>query len=167
MYFDLTEDTGETSSWRVRWPEFPQCSHFPHCELQLGKEAIRLTRESGFFIHQAIWAAYRNEHHRMEHWVTLWPTLLSQYSSAINEVAELTGVWSQMQRDLKDQFCEVLHHQMHRVCWTVLAIDFRGGVPDTASSWCRARHFCDEQRPLRSRLEVQNAKKSGGDVLFL
>ena len=40
-------------------------------EFQLCKEALRPTREEGQFIEAAVWAACRDPHHRIEHWLTL------------------------------------------------------------------------------------------------
>ena len=49
----------------------PQWSHCLEYEFQIRKEAISLTRSRGLSIQSALWSVYRNEHHRMEHWVTL------------------------------------------------------------------------------------------------
>ena len=49
----------------------PQWEHCLNYTQELRNEAIRLTMEEGFPIKSALWAAYRNEHHRNEHWVML------------------------------------------------------------------------------------------------
>ena len=49
----------------------PQWEHCLNSEQELRNEAIRLTMEEGFPIKSALWVAYRNEHHRSEHWVML------------------------------------------------------------------------------------------------
>ena len=49
----------------------PTWEHCFECEYQLSKEAIRLTWSKVFPIFRALWAACQDEHHRMEHCVTL------------------------------------------------------------------------------------------------
>ena len=49
-------------------------SQWTHCfeyEFQIRKEVIALTRSRGLPIASALWSVYRNEPHRVEHWVTL------------------------------------------------------------------------------------------------
>ena len=49
----------------------PQWEHCMNYEQELRNEAIRLTQEEGYPIKAALWAAYRNDHHRNENWVML------------------------------------------------------------------------------------------------
>ena len=49
-------------------PDWNHCSGY---ELQLRKEALRLVREAKYSIEKALWTAYNNQHHRIEHWLTL------------------------------------------------------------------------------------------------
>ena len=58
-------------------------------------EAIRLGTEEGQSIQEALWAAYRNEHHRMEHWCMLLtiassnPARSSSDSGSLRRIAAL------------------------------------------------------------------------------
>ena len=58
----------EIASTRMIVPNWTHCLEF---EFQLRKEALRLTREEGQSIWRALWAAYRDPHRRIEHWLTL------------------------------------------------------------------------------------------------
>ena len=49
----------------------PNWTHCQEHEFQIRKEALRLTREEGEPVGKALWAAYRDRHHRIEHWLTL------------------------------------------------------------------------------------------------
>ena len=49
----------------------PTWAHCVEYEFQLRREAKKLCREQGFSIQAAPWAAYRNQEHRVKHWVTL------------------------------------------------------------------------------------------------
>ena len=49
----------------------PTWAHCMEYEFQLTREAMKLCREQGYSIQAALWAAYRNQEHRMNHWVTL------------------------------------------------------------------------------------------------
>ena len=49
----------------------PQWDHCMNYEQELRNEAIRLAMEEGYPIKSALWTAYRNEHHRNEHWIML------------------------------------------------------------------------------------------------
>ena len=48
---------------RVVRPDWSLCMGY---ELELRREAIRYTRERGMAIQEALWAAYHDEHHRLE-----------------------------------------------------------------------------------------------------
>ena len=48
-----------------------QWDHCMNYEQELRNEAIRLAMEEGYPIKCALWTAYRNEHHRNEHWIML------------------------------------------------------------------------------------------------
>ena len=48
---------------RVVRPDWSLCMGF---ELELRREAIKYTREKGLSIQEALWAVYRNDHHRLE-----------------------------------------------------------------------------------------------------
>ena len=48
---------------RVVRPDWSLCMGF---ELELRREAIKYTRERGMSIQEALWAVYRNDHHRLE-----------------------------------------------------------------------------------------------------
>ena len=50
---------------------FPDWNRYLDKELQLRKEALRLVREEQFSIEKALWTAYNNPHHRIEHRLTL------------------------------------------------------------------------------------------------
>ena len=69
------------STWRTKFllerevagskliaPDWNHCSGY---ELQLRKEALWLVREAKYSIEKALWTAYNNQHHRIEHWLTL------------------------------------------------------------------------------------------------
>ena len=50
------------------------CPIWAHCmeyEFQLRRDATKLCREQGYSIQAALWVAYRNQEHRMKHWITL------------------------------------------------------------------------------------------------
>ena len=49
----------------------PQWDHCMNYEQELRNGAIRLAMEEGYPIKCALWTAYRNEHHRNEHWIML------------------------------------------------------------------------------------------------
>ena len=49
----------------------PQWEHCMCYEQELRNELIRLTTEDGYPIKAALWTAYRNDHHRNEHWIML------------------------------------------------------------------------------------------------
>ena len=49
----------------------PNWTHCLEKEFQLRKEALRLAREEGHSMEKALWTAYRDPHHRIEHWLTL------------------------------------------------------------------------------------------------
>ena len=49
----------------------PIWAHCMEYEFQLRREAMKLCREQGYSIQAALWAAYRNQEHRMKHWITL------------------------------------------------------------------------------------------------
>ena len=49
----------------------PIWAHCMEYEFQLRREAMKLCREQGYSIQAASWAAYRNQEHRMKHWITL------------------------------------------------------------------------------------------------
>ena len=60
--FLLEEEIGEN---KVIKPEWNLCLSY---ELEIRREAIRLTREQRMPIQQAMWAAYRDQPHRLENW---------------------------------------------------------------------------------------------------
>ena len=53
----------------------------------LCKEALRLTREEGQAIEKALWATYRDPHHRIEHWLTLLTIANSGGSTTTTEAS--------------------------------------------------------------------------------
>ena len=58
----------EIAGCKMVVPEWAHCLEY---EFQTRKEALRLVREEGPSIEKALWAAYQNPHHRIEHWLTL------------------------------------------------------------------------------------------------
>ena len=81
----------------------PQWSHCLEYEFQIRKDAIRLTRLQGRPIATPLWTVYRNEQHRMDHWVTLLtianasssssvpPAMASQMAAMQKQIAALQG----------------------------------------------------------------------------
>ena len=55
----------EIGGHNVIKPEWVLCMGY---ELELRREAIRLTKEQRMSIQQAMWAAYRDQQHRLENW---------------------------------------------------------------------------------------------------
>ena len=55
-------------------------------EFQFRREAKKLFREQGNSIQAALWATYRKQEHRMEHWVTLL-TIANSRCDAIPDTA--------------------------------------------------------------------------------
>ena len=70
----------------------PDWNHCLEYEFQLRKEALRLIRDQGVSIQQALWPAYADPQHRMKHWIMFLTVanLGSQSSQALmDEVALL------------------------------------------------------------------------------
>ena len=107
LYADLTKDTLndfleellstdkfvmkkqiEGQTWAA-----PTWAHCMEHEFQLRREAMKLCREQGHSIQAALWAAYRNQEHRMKHWVTLLSIANSRCDSipdkAVREIEQL------------------------------------------------------------------------------
>ena len=59
-------------------------------ELDLRKEAVRLYKEQSFGIQAALWAALRNNEHRMKHWLQLVAIPNAPSSSSNQELQSLT-----------------------------------------------------------------------------
>ena len=61
-----------------------------HClsfEIEFRWEAVKLTREKGLPKQAALWAAYHNGDHRVQHWVSLLTMANSSSSSSSSEDA--------------------------------------------------------------------------------
>ena len=58
-------------------------------ELELRKEAVRLCKEQSFGIQAALWAALRNNEHRMKHWLQLVAIPNAPSSSSNQELQTL------------------------------------------------------------------------------
>ena len=76
-----------------------------HCmeyEFQLRREAMKLCREQGYSIQAALWAAYRNQEHRMKHWITLLSVANTRCDAtsgkASREVEQLKEQVAQLQK---------------------------------------------------------------------
>ena len=67
---------------RITAPDWDICMAY---ELEIRREAIRLATEEGFSIERAWWAAYENDHHRMEHWQSFLGVKTGGSSSSANE----------------------------------------------------------------------------------
>ena len=76
----------------------PQWSHCLEYEFQVRKAAIQLTRSQGLQIQKALWSVYRNEQHRMEHWVTLLTIANAAAPSSPN--AALTSKLNRMEQQI-------------------------------------------------------------------
>ena len=83
---------------RVVRPDWSLCMGY---ELELRREAIKNTRESGMAIHGALWSAYHNEHHRLEN--------LSNFVrlSGTPHVAEKDKQIQQLQNKASDLECKM------------------------------------------------------------
>ena len=85
LYSDLTKDTfndlleellstrnflleGQVAGQQLVAPVWVHCLDY---EYNIRKESIERTRKRGLAIQQALWSVYRDETHKMEHWVTL------------------------------------------------------------------------------------------------
>ena len=56
-------------------PDWNQCLEY---DFQLRKEALRLIRDHGVSIQQALWAAYADPQHRMKRWITFFNRSLTR-----------------------------------------------------------------------------------------
>ena len=80
----------------------PVWTHCMEIEFQLRRDAMKLCREQGYSIQAALWATYRNQEHRMKHWVTLL-SIANSRSDAISdkaarEIEQLKRQVAQLQR---------------------------------------------------------------------
>ena len=57
----------EGETWAA--PIWAQCTEY---EFRLRRETMKLCREQGYSIQAALWVAYRNQEHRLKHWITLF-----------------------------------------------------------------------------------------------
>ena len=64
----------------------PVSTHCMEYEFQLRRDAMKLPREQGDSTQAAPWATYRNQVHRMKHWVTLL-SIVNSRSDAISDKA--------------------------------------------------------------------------------
>ena len=80
----------------------PKWSHCLECEFQVRKDAIKLTRSQGFPLGRALWTVYRNEQHRMEHWVTL--ITIANASSAASSTPALTSRVNRLEQQARVLF---------------------------------------------------------------
>ena len=67
----------------------PSWSYCLSYELELRKEAVRLCKEQSFGIQAALWAALRNDEHRMKHWLQLVAIPNAPSSSSNQELQSL------------------------------------------------------------------------------
>ena len=88
----------------------PDWNHCLEHEFQLRKEALRLIRDQGVSIQQALWAAYADPQHRMKHWITCLTVANSRSQSSkalMDEVAllrkEVVALRSQRSRSPRGQ----------------------------------------------------------------
>ena len=64
----------------------PVWTHCMEYEFQLRRDAMKPWREQGYSIQAAPWATYRNQEHRVKHWVTLL-SIANSRSDAISDKA--------------------------------------------------------------------------------
>ena len=69
----------------VRVPLWDHCLDY---EYQIRKDAFKLVRLKGFAFQQALWAAYHDQAHGMEHWITLFIISNASRSSSSTESAD-------------------------------------------------------------------------------
>ena len=91
----------------------PDWNHCLEYEFQLRKEALRLIRDQGVSIQQALWAAYEDPQHRMKHWITYLTVansrsqsskaLMDEVSLLRKEVAALRSLRSRSPRGQRVQ----------------------------------------------------------------
>ena len=110
LYSDLTKDTfndlleellstrnflleRQVAGQQLVAPVWEHCLDY---EYNIRKEAIERTRRRGLPIQQALWSVYRDESHRMEHWVTL----LCQANAA--PVSAPSGEMAAMRKELAE-----------------------------------------------------------------
>ena len=101
LYADLTKDTFNaflkellsTDNFLMKrqidgetWAA-PIWTHCMEHEIQLRRDAMKLCREQGYSIQAARWASYRNQEHRMKHWVTLLSIANSQSEGSSDKAA--------------------------------------------------------------------------------
>ena len=85
LYTDLTKDTFNDFLEELlstvnflyekanrRRDAAPIWAHCMEYAFQLRREAMKLCREQGYSIQAALWAAHRNQEHRLKHWITLF-----------------------------------------------------------------------------------------------
>ena len=72
-------------------------------EQELPNEAVRLIVERGFSIQQALWAAYRNNHHKMEHWQTLLTIANSGDTDKVRTLENRVGQFESLLKKQKTQ----------------------------------------------------------------
>ena len=72
----------EFGAKRITAPDWDICMAY---ELEIRREVIRLATEEGYSIERAWWAAYENDHHRMEHWQSFLGVKTGGSSSSANE----------------------------------------------------------------------------------
>ena len=80
----------------------PQWDHCLNYEQELRNEAVKRVRELGLTMKQALWAAYKDDHHRMENWQTLLTIANSGDSDKVkrleNKVTQLESKLNQLSR---------------------------------------------------------------------
>ena len=80
----------------------PVWTHCMEHEFQLRRDAMKLCREQGYSIQAALWATYRNQEHRMKHWVTLLSIANSRSDGisdkAAREIEQLKKQVAQLQK---------------------------------------------------------------------
>ena len=68
----------------------PVWTHCMEYEFQLRRDAMKLCREQGYSIQAALWATYRNQEHRMKHWVMLLSIANSRSEGTSDKAARET-----------------------------------------------------------------------------
>ena len=115
LYSDLTKDTfnglleellstrnflleRQVAGQQLVAPVWEHCLDY---EYNIRKESIERTRKRGLPIQQALWSVYRDETHRMEHWVTLLCQANAAPASAPSgEMAAMRKELAEMRRKL-------------------------------------------------------------------
>ena len=69
----------EVAGEMLRVPRWEHCLDY---EFQIRNEAMKLVRIKGYPIRAELSAAYHDQAHRMEHWITLLTICFARYSSS-------------------------------------------------------------------------------------